>query len=334
MALLKSSQGNQDNIYLNITTDTINRTAFQFDANRVQAVLDKPTDYQLGVVRFSVPTNSIPLMNWRPDFYKIGIEFNGTLKEKYVDFIPNSNKGPLYPNTIGQLWSYQEYCATMSNCLKQLHDEMVLAEPSFPANKEILMKIEPSTSIISLYCQAGYADPAVKVYFNFNLITETVFQAFQETADLFRITIEDKKTNTTTYGGGGYIMSQEYPTTALISKLDKLIFETNSIPVNPELLGTSTNETRQVITDFNCSDFARDSLAIQYYPQGPVRHYDMNSHAPLNRIDLVVQWEDVYGVLYPIYLQLDDQISIKIHFRKKGQNIIQETLYHNQEINY
>jgi hypothetical protein len=304
MALLKSSQGNQDNIYLNITTDTINRTAFQFDANRVQAVLDKPTDYQLGVVRFSVPTNSIPLMNWRPDFYKIGIEFNGTLKEKYVDFIPNSNKGPLYPNTIGQLWSYQEYCATMSNCLKQLHDEMVLAEPSFPANKEILMKIEPSTSIISLYCQAGYADPAVKVYFNFNLITETVFQAFQETADLFRITIEDKKTNTTTF------------------------------PVNPELLGTSTNETRQVITDFNCSDFARDSLAIQYFPQGPVRHYDMNSHAPLNRIDLVVQWEDVYGVLYPIYLQLDDQISIKIHFRKKGQNIIQETLYHNQEINY
>ena len=74
---MSSFQGNQDNIYLNINTDTINRTAFQFDANRVQAVLNKPTDYQLGVVRFSVPTNSIPLMNWRPDFYKIGIEFNG-----------------------------------------------------------------------------------------------------------------------------------------------------------------------------------------------------------------------------------------------------------------
>ena len=188
---MTSFQGNQDNIYLNVNTDTINRTAFQFDANRVQAVLDKPTDYQLGVVRFSVPTNSIPLMNFRADFYKIGIEFNGTIKEKFVEFIPNSNVGPLYPDTIGQLWSYQEYCATMSKCLKDLHDEMVLAEPSFPANKEILMKIQPSTSIISLYCQAGYADPTVKVLFNFNLITETVFQSFQEAPDAFRITIED-----------------------------------------------------------------------------------------------------------------------------------------------
>ena len=329
-----SSQGNQDNIYLNINTDTINRTAFQFNANRVQAILDNPMDYELGVVRFSVPTNSIPLMNWRPDFYKIGIQFNGIIKEKYVEFVPNSNIGPLYPNTIGQLWSYQEYCATMSNALKELHDEMVLAEPSFPANKPILMKIEPSTSIISLYCQTGYADPAVKVLFNFNLITETVFQSFQEAPDAFRITIENKFDNATTYGGGGYVMSQEYPTTALISKLDKLIFETNSIPVNPELLGTSTNETRQVITDFNCSSFARDSLAVQYYPQGPIRHYDMNSHAPLNRIDLVVQWEDVYGALYPIYLQQADQISIKIHFRKKGQNIIDNALYKGQEMNY
>jgi hypothetical protein len=331
---MSSFQGNQDNIYLNITTNTINRTAFQFDENRVQPVLDKPTDYQLGVVRFSVPTNSIPLMNWRPNFYKIGIEFNGTLKEKFVDFVPNSSSGPLYPNTIGQLWSYQEYCATMSNCLKELHDEIVLAEPSFPANTPILMKIQPSTNIISLYCQSGYSDPLVKVYFNFDLITETVFQSFQEAPDKFRIIIKDKKTNATTYGGGGYIMSQEYPTTALISKLDKLIFETNSIPVNPELLGTSTNEIRQVITDFNCASFSRDTLAIQYFPQGPVRHYDMNSHHALNRIDLVVKWEDVYGNLFPIYLQLDDQISIKIHFRKKKQNIIQETLYKNQETNY
>jgi hypothetical protein len=332
--VLYSGQGNQYNIYLKINTNTINRTAFQFDENRVQPVLDNPNDYHLGVVRFSVPTNSIPVMNWDNNFYKIGIEFNGTIIEKFVQFVPNSNAGTIYAGQIGQIWSYQEWCSTMSACLKELHDDMLIAQPSFPPTKEILMKIQPETGLISMYCQNGYTDPSVSVYFNFNLLTETIFQSFWSSEERFRIIIKDVLTNTTTYGGGGVVMTQDYKTTALISKLDKLVFETNSIPVNPELLGTSTNEIRQVITDFDCVGFTRDSLAIQYFPQGPIRHYDMNSAFPLHRIDLVVKWEDIFGNLFPIFLQFDDQISIKIHFKKVKQNIIEASLYDNIEMNY
>ena len=327
------TQSTEDNIYFNIVTEAGNRSIFQFDQNRVQPVLTNPTDYELAVVRFSVPTDSIPIMNWKNDKYKIGIEFNGTLIEKFVQFVPYQTPGlpPFYPNFDNQVWSYQQWCDNMSNCLKELHDDMVIAQPSFPANKEILWTIQPETGIMSLYCQTGYTDPNVKVYFNWILETESVFQAFQVEQDKYRIIIKDHITNQTSYGGGGVIMSQQYNTTALISEFDKLIFETNSIPVNPELLGTSTNETRQVITDFDCSSFSRDKTDVQYFPAGPVRYYQLVSREPLNRIDLVVQWEDRFGNLFPLYLQYNNQISIKIHFRKKASQILTDTIYFDDE---
>ena len=215
----------------------------------------------------------------------------------------------------------------MSNCLKELHDQIVLAQPTFPASTPILWKIEPDTSIMSLYCPAGYADPNVKLYFNWILLTHSIFQAYGLEDDKFRIFIKDNITNKTTYGGGGFVMSQEYTTTPLISDGDKLLVETNSIPVNPELLGTKTNEIRQVVTDFDIDNLVRDSLAIQFFPQGPLRYYQLKSNYPLHRMNVVVRWEDADGNTYPIYLQDNARLTMKIHFRKKGSDILFETLY-------
>jgi hypothetical protein len=320
------SSDEQNNIYFNINTQTINRSIFQFDKNRVQPILKNPSEYELGVVRFSVPSTSIPIQNWKNNKYKIGIEHLGTTVEKYVEFVPNSAKGPLYPNTIGQVWSYQEWCSIMSNCLKELHNEMVALNPAFPASTPILWKIQPGSNIMSLYCPAGYANADVKLYFNWVLLSESIFQAYLDEADKFYVNIKDRITNRTTYGGGGYIMSQEYETTTLISDYDKLVFETNAIPVNPELLGTSINETRQVITDFDIAGIPRDGLNIQYYPSGPIRHYQLISNYPLHRVDLVIQWEDTDGNLFPIFLEEESQISVKIHFRKIGSDVLLDTI--------
>lgn len=328
------SSDEQNNIYFNINTKSKNRSVFQFDENRVQPILKNPSNYELAVVRCSVPSSSIPIQNWKANRYKIGIEYLGTLVEKYVEFVPNSAKGPLYPNTIGQIWSYQEWCSIMSNCLTELHNDMVALNPAFPASTPILWKIQPDTNIMSLYCPAGYADPDVKLYFNWILLTESVFQAFLEQQDKYRIFIKDKLTNRTTYGGGGYIMSQEYETTTLITNYDKLVFETNSIPVNPELLGTSINETRQVITDFDIAGLERDGLNIQYFPKGPIRHYQLISKYPLHRIDLVILWQDTQGNLFPIYLEEESQVSVKIQFKKISSDILLETIKRDDADNY
>jgi hypothetical protein len=330
------TQATNDNIYLNINTEAGKRSVFAFDENRVQPVLDNPSHYELAVIRFSVPTDSIPIMNWRNDRYKIGIEFNGTLIERFVEFVPYQTPGlpPFYPNTIGQIWSYPQWCDNINNTLKLLHDDMVLAEPTFPATKEILLKIKPVSSIMSLYCENGYTDPNVKVYFNFDLYSNTFFQSYQVSDDKYQVIIKDRLNNTTTYGGGGVIMTQEYETTALISELDKIIFETNSIPVNPELLGSATNETRQVITDFDCAGFSRDRTDIQYYPQGPVRYYQLKSTYPLHRVDLTVSWEDRRGNSFPLFLEYNNQITIKLHFRKKGSDIMLTALNHDDEESY
>ena len=137
----------QNNIYFNITTKAGDRSVFQFDENRVQSILKKPSEYELAVVRFTVPVDSIPVQNWENDKYKIGIEFNGTVIEEFVPFLPYATDGtPFYPGTIGQIWSYQQWVDNMNGSLKTLHDNMLVAEPTFPPTKEILTILSPCHS--------------------------------------------------------------------------------------------------------------------------------------------------------------------------------------------
>jgi len=321
-------QANANNIYFNVKSK-INpvRVTFAFDETRSQPILENPSDYEMAVVEFYVPSNSIPVMNWKNDYYKIKIQYLGNIVEEYVPFIPNSTKGPLYPNTIGQVWSYQEWCSIISSSFATLHNQMKAIDPAFPPTEPILVTIEPDTGLIRLLCPDGYRDPDVGVFLNWILETQLVIPSVQTGVDEFKLNIRDLKWNRNNYGGGGVSIWQEYDTRSLIKTLDKILVETNSVPVNPELIGATRNETIIVLTDFNASISVRDSIAIQYQPKGPIRYYQMNSQFPLHRLDFVVQWQDVDGNRYPIFLETFDRTTMKIHFRKKTANVLRSSIY-------
>ena len=57
--------------------------------------------------------------------------------------------------------------------------------------------------------------------------------------------------------------------------------------------------------------------SYQYFPQGPLRFYDLNGNSNLSEIDLSVFWEDKKGNLTLLQLVEGDTLSIKILFRKK-----------------
>lgn len=126
--------------------------------------------------------------------------------------------------------------------------------------------------------------------------------------------------------------TQDFSTLALWSSLRKIIISSNTIPVNNEFIPTGNNSTNQsgvsasfpIISDFvPIIESGGQSRSIAYYlPTAQYRLVDLISDMPVQKIDIKVFWEDIYGNLYPLEISVFQQASIKIAFLRK-------TLYKN-----
>ena len=89
----------------------------------------------------------------------------------------------------------------------------------------------------------------------------------------------------------------------------------NRLAVNGEITGGG-NATRKVLTDFEIdpSTTARDYLI--YTPAGnSVRYYPLMSDAPLEQLDLDINYIDIFGISRPLMLQPSFLASVKLEFR-------------------
>ena len=86
-----------DNIYYNVTikkNDTNGGKAI-FSENRVEPIVDNPSDYELAVVRFSVPAVNIPIMYFDSEpgkldkDFKVSMTYDGVTETKDLVWIPN-----------------------------------------------------------------------------------------------------------------------------------------------------------------------------------------------------------------------------------------------------
>ncbi len=317
-------------IYFNIETYFQGEKTFDFDDNRVQPILKNPSEYELAVERFSVPSIGVPIQFQIPNQYKVSLEYNGTVKEAFITFPVNSTFPPLYP-PYQAVWHYNEFTEGLNNALKDIHDQMKLAEPTFLPTKPIYMAYEENTNLFPLYCQSAYTNPNIKLIFNDKLYyLFSSFSSFDRPTGVpnvneFIILLKDYGNNSTTLGGYDFKIQQQFSTIALLSTLRSLVFETNSIPVENELIGSSSkNVTRQVITNFLLDQKVQDRSPIQFFPEGPQRWVTLSSRQELRRIDLKVSWTDEFDNLYPIVGDDQNPISMKLVFRKKDQNALQQ----------
>jgi hypothetical protein len=318
-----------DNIYFNIKRSFNKQSTFDFAETRVSNVLQNPSDYQLAITRFSIPSIGIPILFDVPNKYSITLKFNNSVET--VDLSFSSDTTPLYSPYLA-VWSYNDIVQGMNNGLKQLHDDMKITQPTFPPTKECSMVFDPITQLFSIYAQSSYASANIELFFHSELYSLfNSFQAINTTLGffpifqtLYRIIIKDNGNNGTTYGGGGYIMTQNFKTISQMNTFQSLIFETNSIPIHPELLGTQTNESRIIIDDFIIERETDNRLNINYYPTGPLLFTDLTSQQPLRNIDLKVSWTTSEGQTFPLITDESTPLDIKLLFRKKLNQRLEE----------
>lgn len=121
-----------------------------------------------------------------------------------------------------------------------------------------------------------------------------------------------------------YKFTQEYVTSQFISSLRKILIVTNSIPIISEYVPSNDNNSGvstilPIISDFVPQlELPGQSRSLAYYvPTTQYRLADMVSNEQLNTIDLKIYWQDTDLNIYPLFLSVYQQASVKIGFFKK-----------------
>jgi hypothetical protein len=313
-----------ENVYYNIdifNPDGITQPAV-FDSTRTSNILDNPNEYELAIIRFSVPTKSIPIMILDPitKNYKVSVEYNGFVETQDVSWIPNNN----CPTTQYWISTYQEFIDSINLALLNCYTNIVLADPTYPSVQAPYFRLDGNLVNFVAEQSINSATSGVKWFMNTEL--QTIIPTISYNLNCvgagnlsFQIVVKDNKNNKEVIDDiPVFVMVSESSPLFLWNDFQNLLFQSNTIPVVPELLGTSVQNTRRVLTDFNPQASFFDRTPLQFFPQGPLRWYDLKSSQPLNQVDLIVSWADKAGKLYPIELLRYDTLSVKILFRRKG----------------
>lgn len=335
----------------------------KFSETRVTPILEHANLYDLSVVRFSVPSNQIPIFIWPgDDVYKISLEWRGVIVSSYLKFI-STNLG-----TPDSIFTYQTICDIINVSLLDVWEQMKIlfpgtlpGDPDFklftksppkwiydPSLKVFLLRTpydtEPYNDNVNPVSTLGHwksnedqNDPLNNIKLYFNKACVRFVTGFQITAgpninDLrYQMVIKNNYNNIAFDTPGSdlnliYNVPQSYSTTSYINDMDDLIFRTNRIPLTYELLGTQTNNFQSIMTDFNIlkSEFTSDD--IQYFPSGPLRYYPLYGHDVLKTIDLQIYWRSGSGQEYPVIISPGDRATVKIQFRKRSSEQILDAI--------
>ena len=161
-----------------------------YDEQRSQDILKKPDDYMFSLVRWSIPTTSIPLLiapilNFvpippyaTPNFDVNLINFavclswwNGTNFVDYVTFIEYQHQGSVPPPTLPittsndeyyYIYSYQQLINLVNDALSHSFN-MLKADFTIPSTLAPMFLYDPVTNLYTLQAQNSYQAPNINV---------------------------------------------------------------------------------------------------------------------------------------------------------------------------
>lgn len=277
---------NNDRIYYNIAipgsnTSTTNSGFFNFvPANYVeqlnQSIIDNPSDYYMTIVRFTIPTQIIPIFIFEAQpfpnttdkdlgIYSVTLEYNGNFSpETFVRFItvdPTAEQPQPPTNVQNRFWTrtlyyyvynYTDFLVMINTALSQAFTDLPFPAPTTPP----FFIYTPETQLISLIADKAFYDLSlvnpVKIYFNYHLqrFVDGLPSIFYSTNDPLgrdtQFVIKDLKNNTyllpniaapPTY----LITTQNYNTLSDWNSFKSLQITTNLIPIRNEYVPSSQN---------------------------------------------------------------------------------------------
>jgi hypothetical protein len=298
---------NQDIIYYNITmyNDLAEEKPILAEMNetRVSPIVERCSDYLVGVQRFTVPVN-IPLQIYPEEsqadnIYKVALTYLTTTIIKPVKYISYSNIFEYVPNR--EILSIQQILDMTNDAYQKCFDDLIIADPSFAGNRPPFFVYDPNARLFTLYAQdiySNYQNPAnycgitmtFPFYLNYFNSIPTKGPPLNPPGSLDIVFIVENRLENTLVSGPVtyYKMQGEYDPRSVFNHLSGVQFRTSTIPANAEFLQSENNESIRILTDFEAEAGYSNGDPVQFSTSGisNVRLHAMNSDKPLLNIDL------------------------------------------------
>ena len=348
----KSSIKNDDDLIYydilatNYTKETSN-IRLNFEETRASPFLQKPSDFNLSIVRFSLDTYNlpvfIPIINYESDnpdetIYSLSIKYNGKSYTKNITWkSPNSNvsKPSKTSNNFQDFNSNYYYCNTFTYFINLLNDEI----------NDLFSEIKNDNSTENVDLQAFYfkfnSDFTFSIILNktledteifFNNGLYSLFSSFTfENIDSDNYKLIYRNYEDT----DKFEIVQDYAAIDIWSPISSLVFTSSSLPIiasqisKPNIFyanqlisnSNNSNDSNKIITDLevNQQNYKPNLL---YNPTAEYRYIEMLGDTPLNYIDISVMIKLKNGQLVPFYLSSFGSMTLKILFKKKDNYLL------------
>lgn len=343
VVLEKPQQSDNSSIYYNLQLENKNYITglpieARFDVNRVDEILPRAADYRLTVARFQLPAN-VPLFIFPEESrFKYFLELtdrtdpdpaNWVSVKDFISFLDYCEKC-YYPRGV----YYVNHMLFMINSTyKQLYNQMKLINPSYAPKYPPKFTFDPATELFTLWAEESYLIEEYQIRCNDILFNQFIpgFQSraefdvggpsIDDTALIF--IIEDQFTNRVVKFEDTpnpivfYTSVTEFSCLPLWNQLEKILLETDSIPIYAEIVGTQRDKTKAVLLDFEPPN---DVANRQFYSYAPsiYRWIDLKGNEPLTRVDLKIFIEYAGEYKFPLFLLVDELASIKLLFTQKN----------------
>jgi hypothetical protein len=320
--------------------DPATLTPLVYVDNRASSVLDNPADYRAAVVRFSVPCSQIPLFFYEstvslppcPPGGESIVRITNTLGPPLtaaVELVLESTdaNNPLNP-AITQV---AQYLSMLNYALGLAATSVAIAPPSVyfdPATQ--LFRLEGTAPVATYKIEVSY--PIARLFGAISLVTNISYPYSGPNTGFFEWaapSIVVRNAPVTVFGS-----TQEYSTYSKWQSLRNISFQVFGVPTTSEYLSSSSGVrvagqgveagadlVSFVLTDFEPLAGSPDRGVIQFFPQGPLRWYNLLGNIPLRAITIQVLYTDERGVTRPVRVGYEDVFTLKLEFRRRELNL-------------
>lgn len=352
----------------------------QFD-NRSSFILANPSDWEVTIIRFNIPTIYIPIFIFQPELYGITmtIDISGTTYTSGTYYLPlpspteSSQNFPEQPQNY--IMFHEDFINSINLGFLAAYNNLTAALPvgdhaEFTSHSTYpYMAMNPETQLITIYMPNGYlsdsATPTeigyspdgfagqagsgyglINLFFNqalysffpnFQAIYNGVYPPYPANQYDYQILAKNRGINqgqmpnvvpypltTPPISEGAFAMTQAYDTLTNWTQFKSIAIISANLLTEPEYIasqsGMTQNLSKAILFDFNPSfdPSINNKSVLQYYPSGPLRWANMIQSLPLQSIDITIQWEDIFGNFYPIYIPYGAEADLKMCFRLKA----------------
>ena len=102
------------------------------------------------------------------------------------------------------------------------------------------------------------------------------------------------------------------------SSLVSILFQTNTVPVASEIIGSQSNEQILVLGDYIHLPNVNRTQYYNFISKAPIRLCDLNSSYPLSQMDVTIRWFNKEGDSEIIIISPDQNARMKLVFVRKS----------------